>query len=139
MKKTLAVLAATLLLAACGDAAADEATTTIPAGGARPNVGNPISVAEALQADPTALVIVEGYLFVLEDGTVILADATLESYPPQPGGTTIVVERFSTEGMALEQVPPDSGLATTRWTNEPYGLLGSVQDGVLVYFDEPNV
>jgi hypothetical protein len=40
--------------------------------------------------------------------------------------------------MALEQAPPDSGLAKTRWTNEPYGLLGSVQDGVLVYFDDPS-
>jgi len=138
MRKTLAVLATALLLATCGDATADEPPTTVPPGGGRANVGDPISVAEALQADPTALVLVEGYLFVLEDGTVMLADAILESYPPQPGGATIAVEGFSTEGMALEQAPPDSGLAKTRWTNEPYGLLGFVQDGVLVYFDDPS-
>lgn len=144
MNKTLAVLAVTVLLAACGDATADEPTTTIPSvttippGGARANVGDPISVEEALQADPTRLVLVEGYLFVLEDGTVVLADAILESYPPQPGGATIVVEGFSTEGMDLEMAPTDSGLATVKWTNQPFGLLGSVQDGVLVYFDDPS-
>jgi hypothetical protein len=133
----MAVLAVALLLAACGDATADEPTTTIP-GGARANVGGPISVEEALQGDGTALVLVEGYLFVLEDGTVILADAILESYPPQPGGATIVVEGFSTEGMVLEQAPPDSGLATTQWTDERYGLLGFVQDGALTHFDDPS-
>ena len=144
MKTTLAVFAATVLLAACGDATAGEPTTTITTGttispaGVRANVGDSISVEEALEADPTVLVLVEAYLFVLEDGRVVLADSILESYPPQPGGATIAVDGFSTEGMALEMAPPDSGLATVKWTNEPFGLLGSVQDGVLVYFDDPS-
>jgi len=138
MKKFTAVLAATIVLAACGGSAADEPTTSVPPGGARANVGDPITVADALQADASALVLVEGYLFVLEDGTVVLADAIAESYPPQPGGATIVVEGFSTEGMALEMAPEDSELATVRWTSEPYGVLGSVQGGVLVFFDDPS-
>lgn len=138
MKKSTAVLAATILLAACGGSAADDATTSIPPGGVRANVGDPISVAEALQADASAVVLVEGYLFVLDDGTVVLADVIAESYPPQPGGATIVVEGFSTEGMALEMAPEDSELATVKWTNDPYGVIGSVQGGVLVYFDDPS-
>jgi len=137
LNKITAVLAATILLVACGDAAADETTTTSSAGG-RVNVGDPISVADALRADPAALVLVEGYLFVLDDGTVVLADAIAESYPPQPGGATIVVEGLSTEGMALEMAPEDSELATVKWTSEPYGVLGTVQDGVLNYFDDPS-
>ncbi|HSM02437.1 MAG TPA: hypothetical protein VK960_08390 [Acidimicrobiia bacterium] len=141
------MLAAAALLAACGDASADELTTTMPPDttiaprGVRvgdPISGDPISVEQALLADPTDLVLVEAYLFVLEDGSVVLADAILESYPPQPGGATIVVEGFSTEGMALEMAPPGSGLATVKWTDEPYGILGSVQDGVLIHFDDPS-
>lgn len=137
MKKITAMLAATILLAACGGSAADESSTSIPPGGPRVNVGDPISVADALQADASTPVLVEGYLFVLEDGTVVLADAIAESYPPQPGGATIVVEGLSTEGMALEMAPEDSELATIKWSNDPYGVLGTVQGGVLIHFDDP--
>lgn len=135
MNRTMAVMAATLTLAACGESAADDATTTIPDGG-RVAVGDPISVEDALDSD--GRVLVSGYLFVLEDGTVILADAILESYPPQPGGATIVVEGFAVEGMALEEPPADSGYARVKWTDEPFEVLGTVQGGVLVYYDNPH-
>lgn len=141
MKKTLALLALTVLIAACGDAAANEGTTTTePHGdGGRVAVGEPISVEQALTHDPHTPVLVIGYLFEMEDGTIVLADAILESYPPQPGGATIVVEGFSTDGMALEQASADSGLATTRWSADMVEILGNVVDGVLVFFDEPGV
>lgn len=141
MKKTLALLALTALVAACGDAAANEGTTTTePHGdGGRVAVGEPISVQQALTQDAHTPVLVLGYLFEMEDGTVVLADAILESYPPQPGGATIEIEGLSTDGMALEEAPADSGLATTRWSADMVEVLGNVVDGVLVYFDDPNV
>ena len=140
MKQTLAVMAAALLLAACGDATADQSTTTEPHGDdARVAVGAPISVEAALASDGSAPVLVSGYLFVLEDDTILLADAILESYPPQPGGATMVVEGFSVEGMAgLQQAPADGGYAQIKWTNEPFEILGTVQGGVLVSYDSPN-
>lgn len=140
MKQILALMAAALPLAACGTAAADQSTTTEPHGDdARVAVGAPISVGAALASDGSAPVLVSGYLFVLEDATVLLADAILESYPPQPGGATIVVEGFSVEGMAgLQQAPSDSGLAQTQWTDAPVEILGTVVGGVLVYYDSPN-
>lgn len=138
MKKYLALLALALVVAACGDAGADEPTTTSGPDGGRVAVGAPISVEDALASDGNAPVLVSGYLFVLEDGTVMLADMILESYPPQPGGATIVVDGFSVEGMALEQADADSGLAQVKWTETPYEILGTVQGGLLVYYDNPN-
>lgn len=138
MNKIFALLAGFVVVAACGDAAADEPTTTTPPDGGRVAVGAPISVEDALNTDGSAPVLVSAYLFVLEDGSVVLADMILESYPPQPGGATIVVEGFSVEGMTLEQAPADSGFAATRWTEVPYEVLGTVEGGVLVYYDNPN-
>lgn len=142
MKKLLALFLLALVVTACGDAAADSPTTTtsstLPRIGGRVGVGAPISVEDALASDGSAPVLVAGYLFVLEDGTVMLADMILESYPPQPGGATIVVDGFSVEGMALEQPDADSGLAQVKWTETPYEILGTVQGGLLVYYDNPN-
>lgn len=140
MKKLLALLTLAVFVAACGDATAASPTTTTsstPDGG-RVAVGAPISVEEALASDGSAPVLVSGFLFVLEDGTVLLADLMLESYPPQPGGATIVVEGFSVEGMALEQADADSGFAQHKWIEAPYEVLGTVQSGILVYYDNPN-
>jgi hypothetical protein len=138
MRKLVALFGAVMILAACGDASADDATTTSTADGGRVAVGAPISVEDALASDGSAPVLVSGYLFVLEDGSVLLADLILESYPPQPGGSTIAVEGFSVEGMTLEQAAAVSGFAQHQWTEAPYEVLGTVEGGVLVYFDNPN-
>ena len=142
MKKLLALFLFALVVTACGGTAADSPTTTtsstLPRIGGRVSVGAPISVEDALASDGSAPVLVSGYLFVLEDGTVLLADMILESYPPQPGGATIVVDGFAVEGMALEQAEADSGFAQVKWTETPYEILGTVQGGVLVYYDNPN-
>jgi hypothetical protein len=142
MKKLLALFLFALVVAACGGTAADSSTTTtsstLPRIGGRVSVGAPISVEDALASDGSAPVLVSGYLFVLEDGTVLLADLILESFPPQPGGATIVVHGFSVEGMALEQTDAGSGLALVKWTEVPYEILGTIDGGVLVYYDNPN-
>ncbi|MBI5158187.1 MAG: hypothetical protein HZA58_09300 [Acidimicrobiia bacterium] len=124
-------------LAACGDDAADTTTTTEPPGDTgRVAVGPPISVDEALSAGDDRPHLVRGYLFVYADGTMVLADVILESFPPQPGGATIPVVGFSVEGMAgLQEAPAGSALAF--WVNAPIEILGTVADGVLTYFDDP--
>jgi hypothetical protein len=40
--------------------------------------------------------------------------------------------------MTLEQAAADSGFAQHQWTEAPYEVLGTVEGGVLVYFDNPN-
>lgn len=83
-----------------------------------------VSVADALGSEGET-VQVRGYLFVTPDGTVTLADAILESFPPQPGGALIMV-------VGLDLAPFDlSSEAGLRWTDDPVVVVGVVQDGVL--------
>jgi hypothetical protein len=105
---TLLILA--LLLAACGSS-------------------EPMSVADA--GARSGSVVVAGYLFVLDDGSVVLADAIAESFPPQPGGATIAVEGLDTSELELQQAPQDSELATVQWSEEQVTLRGTMADGTL--------
>ena len=80
-----------------------------------------ITVAEALGHGPTDdIVAVSGALFVEPDGTVRLCDAVLESFPPQCGGATLLVDGLDLASLELEEA---NGL---RWA-EGVTLLGSVE------------
>ena len=80
-----------------------------------------ITVAEALGHGPTDdIVAVTGAVFVDPDGTVRLCDAVLESFPPQCGGATLVVDGLDLASLDLEEA---NGL---RWA-EGVTLLGSVE------------
>lgn len=126
-------------LAACGDDAATTTTTTTTTtapGGGRVAVGDPISVEDALTASADRPHLVRGYLFVYSDGTMVLAESILESFPPQPGGATLSVVGFAVEGMAgLMDAPEGHELA--QWSEEPVEILGTIVDGVLTYYDNP--
>lgn len=83
-----------------------------------------LSVRDALGTEGET-VQVRGYLFVAPDGTVTLADAILESFPPQPGGALIMVE-------GLDLAPFDlSASAGLRWTDDAVVIVGVVEDRVL--------
>lgn len=120
MRVLSAAIALALVLAACGESGAE------PADGTQSGVGPGISVAEAIAGDFEGPVLVNGYLFVDTEAEVTLADMVLESYPPQPGGATLVVE-----GLDLSQVElrSDQGMS---WTDETIQVLGTVADGKLV-------
>lgn len=80
-----------------------------------------ITVAQALGHGPTDdIVAVTGALFVEPDGTVRLCDAILESFPPQCGGATLLVDGLDPTSLELEEA---NGL---RWA-EGVTLLGSVE------------
>ncbi len=80
-----------------------------------------ITVAEALGHGPTDdIVAVTGAVFVDPDGSVRLCDAILESFPPQCGGATLLVEGLDLSTLELEEA---NGL---RWA-EGVTLLGSVE------------
>jgi hypothetical protein len=104
------LLTLALLLAACGSS-------------------EPMSVADAAATSGSLDVI--GYLFVLDDGTTVLADAIAESYPPQPVGATITIADLDTSDLHLQQAPADSELATMRWSDEPVTLTGTMTNGIL--------
>jgi hypothetical protein len=105
------------LLAACGDDDSDG------------NVVEPVGVSDALTTEGE--VVVTGYLFELDGGTVVLAEAIAESFPPQPGGASVTVTGLDLGTLDLEEAPDGSELATTRWTAEQITLTGSIVAGVL--------
>lgn len=147
MKRTIALLAlAGLLVAACGDDGAGE--PTVPTAADRvvdadlppapddagetmlaPS-GPPISVAEALEKGEGESFIVTGYLFVLADGQVVLADLIAESYPPQPAGAQVTVTALDLQTVPLAEGPTDAEIAVTSWTEIPIELFGSISGGV---------
>lgn len=141
MKRLLAVLLiTTLAAAACGDDDADTTTSTTsgPGAGGRVAVGPPVSVADALASTLDGPILVTGFVFVLADGSMVLADAIAESFPPQPAGATLTVVGFDLEGMTGVQTAP-AGSAITQWVDVPVEVLGTVDGAVLTYFDAANV
>ncbi|HVR76885.1 MAG TPA: hypothetical protein VMS99_00685 [Acidimicrobiia bacterium] len=119
MRLLSAAIALALMLTACGENGAE------PADGTQSGVGPGITVAEAIEGDFEVPVLVNGYLFVDTEGEVTLADMVLESYPPQPGGATLVVEGFDLPQVELQS---HQGIS---WTDETIQVLGTVAAGKL--------
>ncbi|MFN2417793.1 MAG: hypothetical protein ABR593_02570 [Candidatus Limnocylindria bacterium] len=121
----IAPFALVLILAACVGTAATSAppddgdpVLVIADGG---GAGDGISVADALGHQPTDdLVSVTGALFVDPDGTVRLCDAIAESFPPQCGGSRLMVR-----GLDPASMPDLQEANGVRWA-EQVQLLGTV-------------
>jgi hypothetical protein len=112
-----ALLAATTLAACGGDDSANDGTGPATQPG--------ISIDEALASDSDEPLLVSGNLLALGDD-VRLCSALAESFPPQCGGSSLVVE-----GLNLQEV---DGLITegdVSWTDRPIQLPGVVSDGTL--------
>jgi hypothetical protein len=122
-----AALAALLLLAAAcnddddSDDGGDGATPTPPSSA----VGPGISVAEALASTLDGPLLVNGFV-VVRDGEARLCEALAESFPPQCGGVSLLVEGLDLD--AIEGLTSEQG---TTWSDQQIQLLGEVEDGVL--------
>jgi hypothetical protein len=124
----IATLAAAGALAGCGgdDVAADDAASgpTVPQTSGL-GAGPGISIDDALASDSDEMLLVNGNLLA-QDGEVRLCSALAESFPPQCGGASLVVE-----GLKLEQVDGLVGEGGVSWTDRPIQLLGVVGDGTM--------
>ena len=128
----LPVVVLALVATACGGgdespAAGAEppaATSATPSSGAA-IPGGGLSVDEALASTLEGPVMVAGFLVAAGD-EVRLCSALAESYPPQCGGSSLLVEGLNlatVEGLQMEGV--------VSWTDERFSVLGDVRDGVL--------
>lgn len=106
-----ALVTALLTAAAAGCGSSDAAAPS----------GQPVSVEAARVLDGS--VDVEGYL--IAGAEVELCDMILESYPPQCGGATLVVEGADLDALTTSEA------AGVRWSDDPVTLSGTVDDGVL--------
>jgi len=119
----ISALLAALALAACGGD--DE-----PAGDTGPQTsgigaGPGISIDQALGSDSDYPLLVNGNLLA-QGGDVRLCSALAESFPPQCGGSSVVVK-----GLKLEEVDGLVSEGDVSWTDRPIQLLGVVSDGTL--------
>ena len=128
----LPVVVLALVATACGGgdespAAGAEppaATSATPSSGAAVPGGG-LSVDEALASTLEGPLMVAGHLVASAD-EVRLCSALAESYPPQCGGSSLLVRGLdlaTVEGLQTEGV--------TSWTDERFSVLGEVEHGVL--------
>ncbi len=138
MKKRIAMLALLAVAAAIGaagcgggsDAGTPADTGAAPSQGA-PIPGGGLSIQEAIDSTLEGPLMVKGYLVAPEGGPVRLCSALLESYPPQCGEPSLVVEGLdlaTVEGLAQTSEPD---LAQVTWSDAEISILGDVEDGVI--------
>jgi hypothetical protein len=84
-----------------------------------------ITVKQALAAKPREPVLVRGAL-IASGGTVRLCYAILESYPPQCGRPSLVVQ-----GLDLDAVGKLTTANGVTWSDREVRLRGTVADGAL--------
>ena len=127
------VLALALIAAGCGggpDGGSSAGTEPPAAGPVAPSAGAPIpggglTVEEAIASTLEGPLMVAGYLVATGDD-VRLCSALAESYPPQCGGASLVVEGLDPAG--VEGLKSEGGVS---WTDSPFSILGDIEDGVL--------
>lgn len=78
------------------------------------------------QMKGTIRVTVRGFIFIDERGSVRLCEELLESYPPQCGGASLVVENFH-----HQSVPSLQESQGIFWSERPVDLSGTLTNGVL--------
>ena len=116
----LIVLAiAGVVSAACGD---DEGGV---ASGPISGVGPGISIDEALTSNLKGPLLINGLLQV-EDGQVRLCAVLAESFPPQCGGSFLVVK-----GLDLTKMDGLTSEGSVTWSDQPVQVPGTLKDEVL--------
>ena len=129
---TLLLLSTVLVAAGCGGG--DSATRDpAPASAGAPTREGGLSIDEALASELDGPLMVKGYVVAAEGGPVRLCSALLESFPPQCGEPSLVVEGLDLDALdGLKSTARDGGIvAEARWSEQPVSLLGTVEDGVL--------
>ena len=123
------VVALAATAAACGGGENTPPATPVPAEPAAPD--DVLSVDEALASTFGDPVRVTGFLVAQEGAPIRLCSALAESYPPQCGGASLVVERLELASVEGLTTPAEPEYAHTSWTDAPVELYGVVADGVL--------
>ncbi len=123
MKRILILLVflaiASVVPAACGDDQGDLASGPIS------GVGPGISIDEALTSNLKGPLLINGLLHV-EEGQVRLCAVLMESFPPQCGGSFLVVK-----GLDLMKMDGLTSEGSVTWSDRPVQVLGALEDEVL--------
>jgi hypothetical protein len=83
-------------------------------------------VDEVVRRRPEGPVVVRGFLLAQSGRPVFLCHELLESYPPQCGRTSLVVE-----GIDLKSIPGLQEAGGVLWSAQPVEIEGTMRRGVL--------
>ena len=124
-------LFAALALASCGGESAEPPASPSPSPPppAASATGRGLTVSQALAVDVGGPLLVRGALYV-RDGETRLCEALAESYPPQCGGASLLVE-----GVDVSEVEGVQTAEGISWTEGEIKLLGVIEKGTLVVSD----
>ena len=122
----LLLLAAAMVLAACGSTLGARASPSGPSGGGSSGMGPGITVDEARASGSDQPLLVKGYLVRDAQGNVTLCSALAESDPPQCGGSSL-----SVEGLDLSCISRLTSRGGVTWSTSEVKLTGSLRNGVL--------
>jgi hypothetical protein len=114
--RLLVLAAVATVLTSCGDVSRTTGTSVPSAG---------VSVEQALQMKTDEPLLVKGFL-VLDGGHARLCSALAESYPPQCGGPSLIVEGLPPSNR--QGLKEAEGVA---WSEREVAFLGTVDDGRL--------
>ena len=109
--------AVVLIVAGCGGSDGDTA---------RPMV----APAEIADLEDGTEVATQGFL--IATGETRLCELPAESFPPQCGGGSVLLDDLDVESVVALQTVPDSQGVQISWTTYPLAVGGTVEDGVLV-------
>ena len=124
--KRLTGLAVALALVAAACAVDDSAGTSTSDGGVSGiGMGPGISVEDAIANSSEQPLLVNGFLFVGTDGSVVLASLMAESMPPQAGGAQLTVVGLDVNAYQFSE---SQGL---RWTDQQVQVLGIIDGDIL--------
>lgn len=129
----LLAVAVALAVAACDSsdegASADTGSAPPSAGAAIPGGG--LTIEQAIASTLEGPLMVRGYLVAPEGGPVRLCSALLESYPPQCGEPSLVVEGLDLATVESLAQTSEPDLAQVTWSDAEISILGDVEDGVI--------
>ena len=118
------VVALAATVAACGGGESTPPAAPVPAEPAASD--EVLSVDEALASTFGDPVRVTGFLVAQEGAAIRLCSALAESYPPQCGGASLVVEGLELASVEGLTIPAEPEYAHTSWTDTPVELYGVV-------------
>jgi hypothetical protein len=87
-------------------------------------MGPGISVSDALAGDQIGPILVNGFVLI-EDGEARLCESLAESFPPQCGGPSLVLDGFDPDSVTLSE---EQGV---RWTDDVVQVVGVRNGGTL--------
>jgi hypothetical protein len=118
----VALVAAAALALAAGSCGGDE--QSLP-------TGQTLTVQEALESTAEGPLSVRGTIIAPEGAEIRLCSAILESYPPQCGEPSLVVEGLDLDTLEGLTSTEDPALAQVTWSEQEVTLVGTVDGGVL--------